>query len=144
MRTLKHRLATVKARTRQSRGFTLLEVAIASAVLAIALFAILTLCATSLRTARALGRVHVDASSLAAQLSLTNRLELGTTSGDFGDLYPGYSWVQNVSEYRFNDAEWTGLFLVEYEVSGAQGGRLDQSRMQMVLYRPDSVRRSSR
>lgn len=127
-----------------TRGFTLLEVTIASAVLAVALFAILKLCSTNIRTARALGRVHVDASSLAAQLSLTNRLEIGEDSGDFGEMHPGYTWSRRITEYKVNDAESTGLFLVEFEVSGNPDGRLDQSRMQMMLYRPDSVRRTGR
>jgi prepilin-type N-terminal cleavage/methylation domain-containing protein len=127
-----------------TRGFTLLEVTIASAVLAVALFAILTLCSTNMRTARALGRVHVDASSLAAQLSLTNRLEIGEDNGNFGDMHPGYTWSRRITEYKVNDAESTGLFLVEFEVSGDSGGRVDQSRMQLMLYRPDSVRRAGR
>jgi prepilin-type N-terminal cleavage/methylation domain-containing protein len=127
-----------------TRGFTLLEVTIASAVLAVALFAILTLCSTNMRTARALGRVHVDASSLAAQLSLTNRLEIGEDNGNFGDMHPGYTWSRRITEYKVNDAESTGLFLVEFEVSGDAGGRVDQSRMQLMLYRPDSVRRAGR
>jgi len=128
----------------ETRGFTLLEVTIASAVLAVALFAILKLCATNIRAARALGRVHVDASSLAAQLSLTNRLEIGEDSGDFGEMHPGYTWSRRITEYKVNDAESTGLFLIEFEVSGNSDGRLDQSRMQMMLYRPDSVRRTAR
>jgi hypothetical protein len=117
----------------------LLEVAIASAVLAVSLFAILTLCATNLRTARALARVHVDPSSLAAELSLTNRLEEGVESGDFGDSYPGYSWNRRISEYNTN-----GLYLVEFEVSGGSGPSPDLSTLTLILYRPDSSRRASR
>ncbi len=119
------------------RAFTLLEVAIASAVLAVSLFAILTLCATNLRTARALARVHVDASSLAAELSLTNRLEEGVESGDFGDSYPGYSWNRRITEYTTN-----GLYLVEFEVAGGTGPTPDRSTLSLLLYRPDSVRRA--
>ena len=128
-----------------SRAFTLLEVAIASAVLAIALFAILNLCATSLRTARSLGRVHVDASSLAAQLSLTNRIEEGVDSGDFGELHPGYSWIKRTSEFNFgNGPVSNGLYLVEIEVTGGSGPQPDRSAMQFLLYRPDSTRRGGR
>ena len=127
-----------------NKAFTLLEVAIASAVLAVALFAILTLCATNIRTARALGRVHVDASSVAAMLSITNKpLEPGPINGTFED-YPGYSWTGNVSEYGFNSPEPTGLFLVELEVVGGAKERSGQSRMQFLLYSPNSVRRASR
>ena len=83
--------------SRGSRAFTLIEVAVASAILALALFAILRLCVVLLRTARSLDRVHVDASSLAAELSMTNRLEEGVESGDFGDLHPGYRWTRSIS-----------------------------------------------
>ena len=81
------------------QAFTLIEVAVASAILAIALFAILQICTVCLRGARSLSRVHVDASSLAAELSLTNRLEEGSDSGTFGEAYPGYSWNRTISEY---------------------------------------------
>lgn len=126
----------VRARRRGRRAFTLLEVAVASAVLALALFAVLRLCAVSLRMARALDRVHVDASSLAAELSLTNRLEEGSDSGNFGDLHPGYSWSRTITEYNTN-----GLFQVDFMVFG---GRQEESRMSILLYRPDSIRRAGR
>ena len=128
-----------------ANAFTLLEVAIASAVLAVGLFAILTLCITNLRTARALGRVHVDASSVAALLSITNRLEEGVDSGDFGDVNPGYTWTRRITEFDFgNGAVSNGLFLVEIEVSGGTGPNPDRSSMQFLLYRPDSTRRLGR
>lgn len=119
---------------RQSAAFTLLEVTVAVAILAMALFAILRLCATSLRTARSLDRVHVDASSLAAELSLTNRLEIGTDGGTFGDLYPGYSWMREIVEYNTN-----GLFQVNFIVTGGTGRNVDQSTMSILLYRPASI-----
>lgn len=127
------------------RAFTLLEVAIASAVLAISLFAILTLCITNLRTARALGRVHVDPTSVAALLSVTNRLEEGVESGDFGDLSPGYTWTRRISEFDYGAGPVSnGLFLVEIEVIGGSGPLPDKSSMQFILYRPDSPRRAAR
>jgi prepilin-type N-terminal cleavage/methylation domain-containing protein len=127
------------ARRRRRRGFTLLEVTIASAILALALFAILRLCAAGLRTARALDRVNVDAASLAAELSLTNRLDgfLGVERGDFGQLYPGYSWMREVTEFNTN-----GLYQVSWLVTGGSGTALDESRLTILLYRPDSVRRA--
>ena len=129
---------------RRSDGFTLLEVAIASAVLAVALFSILTLCATNLKTARALNRTHVDASSVAALLSITNKpLEPGPISGVFEE-YPGYSWVGNITEYNFNAEQPTGLLLVELEVVGSGDKAPGQSRMQFLLFSPNSVRRASR
>ena len=130
---------------RRRSAFTLLEVAIASAVLAVALFAILTLCITNLRTARALGRVHVDPTSIAALLSITNRLEEGVESGDFGDISPGYTWTRRISEYNFGAGPVSnGLFLVEIDVMGGSGPNPDKSSMQFLLYRPESPRRAGR
>ena len=133
----------MKIRTHPSGtvAFTLLEVVIASAVLAIALFAILNLCTISLRTARSLGRVHVDASSLAAMLTMTNRLEEGVETGDFGQLHPGYSWRRSINQYL--DIT-NGLYLVEFEVAGVSAGREDHSQLKLLLFKPDSVRRIGR
>jgi hypothetical protein len=109
---------------------------VATAVLAIALASILLIVSNGIRTARILDRVHVDASSLAAELSLTNRLEEGTESGDFGDLHPGYSWSREIYEAGTN-----GLFRVEFTVFG--GGEAE-SRLSLLLYRPQSVSRVGR
>lgn len=114
-------------------AFTLIEVMVATAVLVIALAGILLIVSNGIRTARILDRVHVDASSLAAQLSLTNRLEEGTESGDFGDIHPGYTWQREITEEGTN-----GLFRVEFLVSG--GGEAD-SRLSLLLFRPMSVSR---
>ena len=71
------------------QGFTLIEVAIASAILAIALMSILLITTTGIHTARILDRVHVDASSAAAMLSLTNQLQDGSFDrDDLGDVHP--------------------------------------------------------
>ncbi len=122
------------------RGFTLIEVAVASAILAIALFAILQICTVCLRGARLLSRVHVDASSLAAELSLTNRIEEGSDSGSFGEAYPGYSWNRTISEYSTN-----GLYQVDFQVVGSgHNGVSDHSEMSILLFRPDAVRRAGR
>lgn len=128
------------SRNRRRAAFTLIEVAIASVILAVALFAILQICSVCLKGTRLLTRNHVDATSLAAQLSLTNRVEEGTDSGTFGEDYPGYSWVRNISEYTTN-----GLYQVDFQVLGqTRDGREDRSEMTILLYRPDAVRRVGR
>ncbi len=118
---------------RRQSAFTLIEVMVATAVLVIALGGILLIVSNGIRTARILDRVHVDASSLAAELSLTNRLEEGTETGDFGNVHPGYSWRREITEAGTN-----GMFRVELFVSG--GGEAD-SRLTLLLFRPQSVSR---
>lgn len=112
-------------------AFTLIEVMVATAVLAISLASILLIVSTGIRTARLLERVHVDASSVAAEHSLTNRLEEGTESGDFGDVHPGYGWERTITEAGTN-----GLFRVDYAVHGGGGA---ESRLSLLLFRPQSV-----
>ena len=133
-------LVFIRDRNRAQAAFTLLEVAIASVILAMALFAILRICTVCLKGTRLLSRVHVDATSLAAELSLTNRLEEGGDSGTFGDAYPGYSWSRSITEYTTN-----GLYQVDFEVLGrTKEGTEDRSGMTILLYRPDTVRRVGR
>jgi hypothetical protein len=120
-------------RDRSNTAFTLIEVMVATAVLVISLASILLLVSTGIRTARILDRVHVDASSVAGELSLTNRLEEGVESGDFGDAHPGYGWTRTITEAGTN-----GLFRVDFVVSG--GGEAE-SRLSLLLFRPGSVSR---
>jgi hypothetical protein len=120
-------------RDRSNTAFTLIEVMVATAVLVISLASILLLVSTGIRTARILDRVHVDASSVAGELSLTNRLEEGVESGDFGDAHPGYGWTRTITEAGTN-----GLFRVDFVVSG--GGEAE-SRLSVLLFRPGSVSR---
>ncbi len=118
---------------RTTDAFTLIEVMVASAVLVISLASILLIVSNGIRTARILDRVHVDASSAAAELSLTNRLEEGSDSGDFGDLHPGYVWSRQISEAGTN-----GLFRVDFVVSG---GNEAESKLSILLFRPASAPR---
>jgi len=120
-----------------SRGFTLIEVVVASAILAVGLAGILMICSNGLRTARVLDRVHVDAGSLAAHLSLTNRLEEGADSGTFGDLYPGYRWTREIREA---EGYTNGLYQVDFLVFDSGDPRGTESRLTVFLFRPQSVR----
>ena len=114
------------------KAFTLIEVAIASAILAIALMSILLITSTGIHTARILDRVHVDASSAAAMLSLTNQLQDGSFDrDDLGDVHPDYSGSHEVNLVRSN-----GLFQVDFTVlSSGQPGASD-SRMSVLFFKP--------
>lgn len=120
---------------RTRSAFTLLEVLIAMGIFFMAIFAVLNLLSQNLRAARMLRPDHVDASSLLAELMLTNRLEEGSLSGDFGDLYPGFVWNQDITMVSTN-----GLFQVDFTISRGDGA--GDSRMSVLLYRPDSMIRA--
>jgi prepilin-type N-terminal cleavage/methylation domain-containing protein len=123
--------------TRQKRchsAFTLLEVMIALAIFFICTFAILELMSTVLHNARALQRYEPDAGILAGQLAQTNSLTPGTVSGDFGDLYPGYTWSRDVYDVSSNGL-WEADFTIQAKVSGHKDV---ESAMSVLLFRPQS------
>lgn len=115
-------------------AFTLLEVTLAMALLFSITFILLQITSTNLRVAKLLQRTTIDASSLAAELSLTNRLEEGTESGDFGDLYPNHTWQREITLVGTN-----GLYECRFEVLGARDST-PESELVVLLYRPDSAR----
>ena len=87
-------------------GFTLLEVMIALAILAIALTSLFGSQSSSVSLA-AESRFNTQAPLLAqlqlARLSTTEILE--SDSGDFGNDFPGYRWEATVEEALFPDSE---------------------------------------
>ncbi len=114
------------------RAFSLLEVLIASAIFFMAIFTILALVSNSLRGARLLQSVEVDASMLAAELSATNKLSESTDSGDFGREYRDYVWRRAITEVGTN-----GLFQVDFVVEHRPTHR--ESTMSVLFYRPESA-----
>ncbi|MEN9572995.1 MAG: hypothetical protein RL514_850 [Verrucomicrobiota bacterium] len=118
-----------------SAAFTLLEVMIAIGIFFMCVFVILELVSTNLRHIQHLQKPTVDIGSLASELSLTNKLEEGGDSGNFGSLYPGVSWSREITMVGTN-----GLFQVDFTVQdGSGGGRFPvQSRLSIFLYRPES------
>lgn len=122
-----------RARPPHSRAaFTLVEVMIALGIFFMAMFAILGLVATSLRSARALQRQPVDAGMVAAELSLTNKLTEGLETGDFGDLHPGYEWSRDIYEVGTN-----GLYQADMIVQRRSDGAVE-SKLSILLFRPES------
>jgi Tfp pilus assembly protein PilV len=109
-----------------------MEVMIAAGIFFMAIFAILALVSTSLRSARNLRHIDVDAGMVAAQLYKTNKLSEGIDSGDFGDLYPDYSW-QTDSEL----VETNGLWQVDIVVR-RRGLQNPVDVMSVWVYSPDS------
>jgi hypothetical protein len=121
---------------RAPAAFTLLEVVLAMGILFAITFVLLQITSTNLRVARALQRTHVDAGSLAAELALTNRLEEGTASGDFGDLHPEHSWNSEILLVGTN-----GLFEARFQVFRARQTS-PESELVILLFRPDSLMRA--
>ncbi|WP_084312623.1 type IV pilus modification PilV family protein [Desulfobulbus elongatus] len=89
------------ARGRCASGFTLLEVMIAVALIAIALVTLIGAQAHSVAIATG-ARFDAVASMLAqwklTELSLEDFGQLTGSSGDFGDAYPHFSWKSEVEE----------------------------------------------
>lgn len=118
-------------------GFTLLEVMIAMFVFFIVVFAVLGMVVQSLGAARALQVQHPDAGMLAASLSLSNFLEEGIESGDFEDVFPGYSWEREIIEVGSN-----GLFKVDFFVfkKDARGKTVGEN-MSVLMFKPGGKKR---
>ena len=120
--------------TRCRSAFSLVEVMIALAIFFMAVFAILGLMSTVLRNARLLqSKKGVDAGMVAAQqLCLTNKLVEEVQSGDFGDMYPDYTWTMDTYEAATN-----GLFQVDIIVQRGSSGAVE-SKMSVLRFAPDS------
>jgi Tfp pilus assembly protein PilV len=113
-------------------AFSLIEVMIAAAIFFLAIFTILALVTGTLRNARVLRRIDVDAGMVAAQLFKTNRVYEGTESGDFGDFYQDYSWATDTYEVATN-----GLWQVDIVVH-RRGIQDPTSKMSVWVFSPDS------
>jgi Tfp pilus assembly protein PilV len=113
-------------------AFTLIEVMIAIMIFFMAMFTILGVLAAGVHAASILRTTGPTAGMVAAQLSLTNKLEEGPDSGNFGEIYDGYHWNSQTRMFTTN-----GLFQVDFEVIDP-GGNVD-STLTILLYRPDSA-----
>lgn len=116
------------------RAFSLLEVMIAMAIFFMAIFAILELTSQNLRLARSLQQTQVSPASVAAEYFLTNLVEEGSESGDFGNTFPGYTWTRHVSMVSTD-----GLFQVEITIAQQVDLNTRESTLSYLLYRPDSA-----
>lgn len=113
-------------------AFTLIEVMIACGIFFMAVFAILGLVSSTLKNARGLRRVDVDAGMVAAQMLRTNRFEEGTMSGDFGDFLQDYSWAAKVYEIETN-----GLWQADIVVN-RRGNGTPVDQLSIWIYSPES------
>ena len=100
-------------------------------------FAILAMISSVLRNARLLRRVELDAGMVAAQVSNTNKLYEGSASGDFGKMYPDYSWETETYE---PPGATNNLWQVDIVVR-RRGLQKPVDVMSIWLYRPESPAR---
>ena len=93
----------------RSGGFTLLQVLVAFTVLAISLGVLFEIFSTGMRASRSAEeytRATLLAESKLAAIGITDALEEGETTGDFGDGY--YNWRVAVRPYRLDGSEGEG------------------------------------
>lgn len=123
---------------RRAAGFTLLEVMVALAILAVSLVVLLGLRNRDVQLrayARDLTRATLLAREMAATVDKDGTPELGYVEGDFGIDHPGYSWQRQVTPFM---AELIGDRVREVRVSviwrptddphAAPEGRVELSR----------------
>ena len=85
----------------QNSGFTLLEIVIALGLIATALMAVFRLQAQNLdlqSEAKFITIANQLAQDRVARIQASDTLSEGTTSGDFGEHYPEYSYREEISE----------------------------------------------
>ena len=119
-------------------GFTLLEVMIALAILAVALVALLGLRNRDVEMetyARDLTRATLVARQMALTVDAEGTPELGFTEGDFGADRPGYAWKRQVSPFmadligdRVREVRISVLWGVPDDHRGPEEGRVEVSR----------------
>jgi hypothetical protein len=120
--------------TRPRAAFSLVEVMVACGIFFMCVFAILAMISSVLRNARLLRRVELDGGMVAAQVSNTNKLYEGSASGDFGKMYPDYSW--DTDTYAVPGTS-NGLFQVDIIVR-RRGLQKPVDVMSIYLYKPES------
>jgi len=132
------RPAAMRAAPCRGRGFTLLEVMVALAILAVSLVVLLGLRNRDVQLqayARDLTRATLLAREMAATADKDGTPDLGFVEGDFGLDHPGFSWQRQVTPFM---SELIGDKVREVRVSvtwrptddphAAPDGRVELSR----------------
>lgn len=124
-------------RTDNYSGFTLLEVLIAMAIMAIVLVSVYRMQSQTL-TMTAASRFYTEAPMLAqsklSQLE-ANASELITgDSGDFGELFPGYSWRVSTDEVSSDVLGETAKDLKRIDVTVALNGNEYEYSVRTYLF----------
>lgn len=122
---------------RGDKGFTLLEVVVSLALIATALVAVFRLHAQNLdlqTEAQFITTGRYLAQERLAEIASRAELIEGTDSGDFGELFPYFSFEEEVSSVE----ELEGLFRAEIRIVLEQRGYTKDMKVETYLYRPGS------
>ena len=108
-------------------GFTLLEVMVAMAIIAIALTAVLGSQSQSVSLAseaKFSTTAPLLAQSKMAQIEVMELKDLNDDSGDFGDDFPGYTWQLSVKNVAFEEPVSVAerLRQIDLKISWNDGG----------------------
>jgi general secretion pathway protein I len=121
-------------RRRGTRGFTLIEVLVATVILAIGLLAALTAFSMAARASGASRNdtvVPLLAEEKFAEVQTTPRDQLvaGDSSGNFGDEYPDYSW-----DMRIAQPDELHRVSVDLVIHARQSGRTRDARFSTIIF----------
>ena len=118
-------------KNRNTRGFTLLEVMLAVAILAIALVAVFYSQSQSISMiskSRFATTAALLAQSRIAEIEAMVSGDVSFGSGDFGDDFPDYSWRVDVAETQIEHLEKVEVMVINEKMKSDNSYRL-------VLYR---------
>jgi general secretion pathway protein I len=107
-----------------NKGFTLLEVMIAVALIAVALVTLLGSQSQSVSFANS-AKFETMAALLAqgkmSEITIKDADSLSSDSGDFGDDYPGYAWEAKVSDVSIEGVEAISDYLKQIDLTVTWG-----------------------
>ena len=107
----------IRKRKRSSSGFTLVEMIVATVILAVGIVGAAGAFNAATRASATASEIQIATMLAQQQLSQTEtqaqgNLSGGDTEGDFGADYPGYRWKQSVTA-----TDYTNLFQVSVTVT---------------------------
>ncbi len=131
-----------REKKRKSFGFTLLEVMVAMAIIAIALTAVLGSQSQSVSLASE-AKFNTTAPLLAqskiAEIEVAEQDDLAGGSGDFGEDFPGYTWELSVEDIAFEEPENVSDLLKRIDLKVSWGEeKLYQYRLRLYRFFPKS------
>ena len=129
-----------REKKRKSFGFTLLEVMVAMAIIAIALTAVLGSQSQSVSLASE-AKFNTTAPLLAqskiAEIEVAEQSDLAGDSGDFGEDFPGYTWELSVEDIVFEEPENVSDLLKRIDLKVSWGEEeLYQYRLRLYRFFP--------